>query len=203
MLLITACGSHGGQNGHHSSSAATDTTAATRADTKSSPGSIVILGCGRYCQTVNAARASAEGPTQDVHPPYAAGWSVPKNWGPLSSGVAAITITCNAGISCRGALILDSYSVTDCTSGQPCPAKAEFGRSDLLVPAHGTRTIGIRLSGAAAVHRVTKLLADWRNIHGFPPDLAVRVIIDAGQSRDSLPPTEQRYLVWVYAVGRT
>ena len=86
------------------------------------------LGCHQYCQQTGGFGAPPGGP-----PPMA----VVANHGPVEvmDGVVPVAVTCRFDRPCTGALVL--------TLGE-----TELGRSDIAVPAKGTRVIGVALSAA-------------------------------------------------------
>lgn len=160
----------------------------------------VILGCGDYCRATPVEDALRDTPEVDVAPPYAAQWKVSHRWKPFSDGIAPITVTCNAGLACDGALFLTIYSPTRVITA---PQRL-IGRSDLHVAPHRTRTIGVPLS-ASGLRRVRAVLEECRRYRAssgsFPPDPSVGLTVDARQSRERLPRRHRRFLTWVYFTG--
>jgi hypothetical protein len=160
----------------------------------------VILGCGAYCRSASVTDANREAPETDVFPPYAARWKVTRDWAPFPDGTAPITVTCDAGLPCAGAIFLTIYSPSRTLAAR----QRVIGRSDLRVAPHSTQTIGVPLDrpGLERVRTVLKACRRYRASTGaFPPDPNVGLTIDARASRDRLPPRHRHFLTWVYFTG--
>jgi len=92
------------------------------------------LGCGTYCRN-----AGGYGAPENAHQP-AVTFVVSGTVVPDADGYIPVTLTCNLPALCEGALSADSRPLGDDSSSS---------RSDLLVDAGTTRTIGVPLSAAA------------------------------------------------------
>jgi hypothetical protein len=196
VVLVAACGS---ADGGHAERAATP-SAHVRKPVSTNRDGAVILGCGIYCRTANVNDANRDAPGQDVFPPYAAAWVPSRDWAPLSDGTAPITVRCDAGVPCEGALFVTIYRPTEVITA---PQRV-VGRSDLRLDPHSTRTIGVPLD-RAGLRRVGAVLAACRHYRAttgeFPPDPSVGLTIDTRASRDRLAPSHRHYLTWVYFTG--
>jgi hypothetical protein len=67
---------------------------------------------------------------------------------PLADGTVPVRLTCDIGKPCTGALLLDALNVDRSDPLHPEISSSEMGRSDLIVGAHATRTLGIPLSSS-------------------------------------------------------
>lgn len=101
------------------------------------------LGCGTYCQ--NAGGYGAAGPVPPPSPiTIVSGGTVT----PDADGYVPVTLTCNATVQCAGALLVDLDSpAAKAALGEEMTNR--YGRSDLLVNAGATRTIGVPLPAPA------------------------------------------------------
>jgi hypothetical protein len=119
------------------------------------------LGCHQYCRQTGGFGAPAE-----TSPPMA----VLAGHGPVKpvTGLIPVPVTCRFDRACSGALLL--------TLGE-----TELGRSDLAVPAKGTRVIGVSLSpaGQRAVTRAGRA--------------KVAVTLDTNPSFTALPEAERKH----------
>jgi len=122
------------------------------------------LGCHEYCQQAGGygAGGGAMAPMIkiDVDAPLM----------PLADGTVPVRLTCLVRKACTGALLLERSDAT---------LQGDMGRSDLIVAAHSTRTLGIPLSSFGL---------QWLEHHGR---VRAFVTADAIQTFESLPRSEQ------------
>jgi DNA-binding beta-propeller fold protein YncE len=124
------------------------------------------LGCNKYCQDAGAPEGN--GPAASQIRIDTAGDVVPG-----SNGTVAIKLTCVSSHACDGGALLLAEPFraapglsADCAPTDPCA-----GRSNIDIPAKGTRTIGVHLSAPGR-----RVLDDYGRIEllvmiEFPPDL--------------------------------
>jgi hypothetical protein len=96
---------------------------------------------------------------------------------PLADGTVPVRLTCLVRKACTGALLLERSDAT---------LQGDMGRSDLIVAAHSTRTLGIPLSSFG--HQ-------WLEQHGSANAF---VTADVIQTFESLPLSEQAKVDPVY-----
>ena len=96
---------------------------------------------------------------------------------PLSDGTVPVRLTCLVRKPCTGALLLERSDAT---------LPRDMGRSDLMVGAHSTRTLGIPLSSFGH-----QLLEQKGRLKAF-------VTADVIQTFESLPRSEQAKVDPVY-----
>jgi len=101
---------------------------------------------------------------------------------PLADGTVPVKLTCVIGKPCTGALLLDALNVDRSDPLHPEISSREMGRSDLIVGAHATRTLGIPLSSFGS-----QRLQQHGRVKAF-------VTADVIQTSDSLPQSEQAKL---------
>jgi hypothetical protein len=103
------------------------------------------LGCNTFCQ--NAGGYGAAGPAPLPSPiTIVSGGTVTAD----ADGYVPVTLTCNATAQCTGALLvdLDSPAAKDALGYD----MTNYGRSDLVVNAGATRTIGVPLPAPALAY---------------------------------------------------
>jgi len=111
---------------------------------------VVTLGCGDLCEQAGASGA----------PPGAARSPIRLDTTgivvPSPAGVVPVTFSCAASVQCQGAILFIDRDA-ECSQGPAC-----LGRSDLIVGAHTTRTLGVKLSalGAGELGRYGRMLVD-------------------------------------------
>jgi hypothetical protein len=121
------------------------------------------LGCGTFCQ--NAGGYGAPGNSDKPSVAIASGTITPD-----ADGYAPATVTCDLNMQCNGALLLCLVN--------PGPALSSMGmagycgRSDLLVNASATRTIGVPLPAALLTYLRSNgpATADLNAVIAQPPD---------------------------------
>ena len=97
----------------------------------------------------------------------------------LADGTVPVRLTCDFGKPCTGALLLDALNVDRSDPLHPEISSSEMGRSDLIVGAHATRTLGIPLSAFGR---------QWLQQHGR---VKAFFSADVRPTFDSLPQSEQ------------
>jgi hypothetical protein len=100
----------------------------------------VRLGCGTYCQSAGQYGAPAAPQELDVIKVVGGAVSVD------ADGYVPVTLTCLVPVTCRGAIQLDVEGYTNPPSYTQVPYP---GRSDLVVNANSTQTIGVPLTAEA------------------------------------------------------
>jgi len=123
------------------------------------------LGCGQYCRQAAPYGGDEGGKAELVS--YAGPDSVQ-----LAGDLVPVEVECNAELPCRGSITLFE-SLQGGGGGQ------ELGRSDLEVPAGGTRNLGVELNVAG------------RRMLDAAGQLAIRVALDADPTHEELPEAEQ------------
>ncbi len=106
------------------------------------------LGCNTFCQ--NAGGYGAAGPNAPVPLPspitIVSGGTVTAD----ADGYVPVTLTCNATVQCTGALLVNLNSpAAEAALGYDM---TNYGRSDLVVNAGATRTIGVPLPPPALAY---------------------------------------------------
>src|SRR5262245_8935043 len=178
-----ATSSTAGQNGNTNTSSSSGQTGNTGTPGNSTatngPAGMVRLGCSQYCLQAGG---------------YGGGSSTPNmtkilttQMTALPDGTVAVTVECLFRQPCLGALLLGpGDSSTEFLCQKPAIAGSQvawWGQSDLDVPAHTTRTLGVTLSPSAL-----GLLSQ----HGT---LNVLVTADSGQTFFALSAADQKGLV--------
>lgn len=157
-----------GNTGNHGNSAATNR-----------PAGMVRLGCGEYCQQAGGYGGGPATPNMTK--------ILTTQVGVLRDGTVPITVECLFRQPCRGALLLDSGdSSTDLMCHKPAVAGSQiawWGQSDLDVPAHTTRILGVTLSPCA------------RGLLSQRGTVKVLVIADSLPTMRALSPADQKGLV--------
>jgi hypothetical protein len=118
LAFLASCG--GNKNSVH------PTTTSQPADSSGE----VRLGCGTYCQSAGGL-AGTLGPGQDAVTIVSSG-TVTLG----ADGYLSVTLTCNLSVPCRGSLLIQGVKEED---------PHMVGRSDLLVDAGATATLGVGL----------------------------------------------------------
>jgi hypothetical protein len=131
------------------------------------------LGCHEFCQQAGGYGAGGEAAAQivriDVDAPVMA----------LADGTVPVKLTCDLGKPCTGALLLDALTVDRSDPLHPEISSQEMGRSDLVVGARATRTLGIPLSAFGR---------QWLQQNGR---VKAFFTADVRPTFDLLPPSEQ------------
>jgi hypothetical protein len=95
------------------------------------------LGCGTFCQNGGGYGGAGPEPSQYAVTVVSSGTVTAD-----ADGYVPVTLTCHLTVQCRGAFILELFS--------PDYSQIYNGRSDLVVDAGATRTIGVPLDKPAA-----------------------------------------------------
>lgn len=111
------------------------------------------LGCGTFCQ--NAGGYGAPGNSDKPSVGLASGTVTPD-----ADGYAPVTTTCELNVQCTGALLLCMQNPPSTLSNNGMAGYC--GRSDLLVNAGATRTIGVPLPAQLIAYLRTNGPADSR-----------------------------------------
>ncbi len=143
--FVASCGAKTSQSVTANTSSST-TAVAAPTTTQPPPGG-ERLGCATYCQ--NAGGYGAAGNANP--PPPAVTLDSTGTVTADADGYVPVTVTCNLPGQCAGVLILSLSADTGAVDnfGSPMPTNVGGGRSDLLVDAGATRTIGVQLDAAA------------------------------------------------------
>jgi hypothetical protein len=99
------------------------------------------LGCDTYCQSAGQYGAAGQPPPSPVT--ILSSGTVTAD----ADGYVPVTLKCNATVQCRGALLLDY--LRGWSNPDPQGMSWVCGRSDLVVNAGATRTIGVPLASSA------------------------------------------------------
>ncbi|MDT5346782.1 MAG: hypothetical protein QOH91_69 [Mycobacterium sp.] len=97
------------------------------------------LGCGTYCQNAGQYGAAGQPPPSPVTILSSGTVTVD------ADGYVPVTLKCNATVQCHGALMLDLRGYSNPQESMPWVT----GRSDLVVNAGATRTIGVPVAAGA------------------------------------------------------
>jgi hypothetical protein len=95
----------------------------------------VRLGCGTYCQSAGGL-AGTLGPGQDAVTIASSGNIVPD-----ANNYLPVSLTCNLSVQCKGSVVVQAVSIEAVEGENPYA----LGRSDLLVDAGATVTLGVGL----------------------------------------------------------
>lgn len=112
-----------------------------------SPSGEVRLGCGTFCQTADGYGGGAGKPTR-----FAVTVDTSKTITVDPDGYVPVTVTCSLPVQCNGVLMVSVMSQGDNPLGG--------GRSDLVVNADSTRTIGVP-SGSSAFATSDPMARAW------------------------------------------
>jgi hypothetical protein len=126
LLTTGFCVSCGGNTTSSSQS-----SPAAGATTTSQPNGVVRLGCGTYCQSAGVVNGGV-GPGRESVTIVSSGTITAD-----ANGYVPVTLTCNLSVQCRGAITLSIASA------------GEVARSDLVVNAGATATLGVQVSARA------------------------------------------------------
>jgi hypothetical protein len=124
--FVTSCGLN--------TNAAADPPTTTQ---QSSNGSEERLGCGTYCQSAGGI-AGSMGPGNDPMKIVSYGTVMVD-----ADGYAPVTLSCNLSVQCKGSLVLQF------PFANPSTGNNQLARSDLLLNAGATATLGVQLPAIA------------------------------------------------------
>ena len=155
--LLASCG------GNTTAGTPVKQTAASQSASKSSE---LRLGCATYCQDAGISGDAGEGQpavtivsSDQAAPPY----GVPSGTVTADAdGYVPMVLKCNLAVQCRGSLVL--------AVGRGIDQGSPDSRSDLVIDAGATTTLGVRLGPVAL---------PWLQSHGSAP---FAVIVDVGPS---------------------
>jgi hypothetical protein len=153
--FLASCGGNQSSSSQSSAAAGTPADPTTTTQPPSASGE-VRPGCGTYCQSAGGIGGD-EGPGQPAVTIVSSGIVTVE-----ADGYVPVTLTCDLRVQCRGALVLALMRGTD--------QGLANSKSDLVVDAGATATLGVRLSAEAL---------GWLQSHGRAHFL---VIADSGPS---------------------
>jgi hypothetical protein len=128
--FLVSCGGNT-TSSRQSNQAAGASAGQTTTSQPTSASGMVRLGCRTYCQSAGSIGGGV-GPGRESVTIVSTG-AVTAD----ADGYVPVTLTCNLSVQCRGALVLS------------LPSSGEGGRSDLVVDAGATATLGVRLPARA------------------------------------------------------
>jgi hypothetical protein len=132
------------------------------------------LGCGSFCQSAGGYGGAGPPPSQYAVTVVSSGTITAD-----SDGYVPVTLKCNLSVRCSGALIVNGPTFS--------------GRSDLLVDAGATRTIGVPLGASAIAYlrsngpATLNVTADARQSAGLQPGVGPAPINIHGQLTVAAP----------------